>query len=293
MQPTIQQIIEYPYPLTQKVKFLYRFFKWQFISKVLKRQLVFNFTPNSKLMLIKGFQALSGNYYFGISEPDIMPFILHVLQPDDLFVDIGANGGAYTILASGERKARTVAIEAAPHTFTGLQKNIAVNHINDIVEAWNVAVSDVEGTLPFTTGDHATNRVLYEMRPDIIEVEAKRLDVILNGRVPLLMKLDIEGHEHNALLGAPLTLSSAGCKAIVIEFSNTGEYYGYGNAATHALLTDYGFKPFKYHHKNKELIAFDPLATHFDFNMIYIKDESFIRQRVSAAQHVLMSGDLI
>jgi FkbM family methyltransferase len=202
MQPTIRQIIRHNYPLSQKIKFFYRFIKWQFISKVLKKNLVFSFTPDSKLMLIDGFQALSGNYYFGVSEPDVMPFVLHVLHPNDLLVDIGANGGAYTILASGEKKARTVCIEAAPDTFNGLIKNVSLNVLGDLVEPWNVAVSDKEGYLPFTTSDHATNRVSYEDRPDIINVKAKTLDNILADRVPLVIKMDIEGHEHNALLGA-------------------------------------------------------------------------------------------
>jgi FkbM family methyltransferase len=219
--------------------------------------------------------------------------VLHLLQPGDLFVDLGANGGAYTVLASAEKKAYTISIEAAPDIFKGLQKNLTVNHIEPLVEAWNVAASNIDGFLPFTTADHATNRVMYEDRPDIIQIEARTLDTILNGRVPLLIKMDIEGHEHNALLGAHQILSSAGCEALVLEFSNTGEYYGYGNEATHKLVTGYGFKPYKYNYQQKQLLALDPLITGFEFNMIYIKDEDFIKQRLSIAEHILMSGQLI
>ncbi len=293
MQPTIRQIIYHNYTPRQRVKFLYRFFKWQTIDKVFKRNLVYNFTPKSKLILMKGFQALSGNYYFGLAEPDVMPFVLHVLQPGDLFVDVGANGGTYTILASGEKGANTLAIEASPATFEGLTKNINLNNLTDLVEAWNVAASNENGYLPFTSNDHATNRVSFENRPDIIKVPAKTIDSLLNGRVPLLMKLDIEGHEHNALLGAINSISDSRCRALVVEFANTGEYYGYGNNATHKLLTDLGFKPNKYDYINKRLIPFDPLATNFDFNMIYIKDLDFIEQRLAQAEHILISGELI
>lgn len=293
MQPTIEKIIKSDYSLNQKIRFLYRFFKWQFISKILKKNFVFDFTPGSKLMLIDGFHAITGNYYFGIADPDIMPFVLHVLQPGDLFVDIGANGGAYTILASGERKAKTVSIEAAPDTFDGLIKNISLNGLEHLAEPWKVAVSDTDGTLPFSTGEHATNRVLFEDRPDVIMVEAKTLDTILDGRVPVLIKMDIEGYEHNALLGAEKTISADGCKAMIIEFSNMGECYGYGNNATHELLTAYGFQPFLYRYQTKELIPFDPLRTRFEFNMIYIKDVAFVNKRIAAAKPILMSGELI
>ncbi|MEO8884891.1 MAG: FkbM family methyltransferase [Mucilaginibacter sp.] len=293
MQPTLREIFSDKYTLPQKVGSLYRFIKWQVISKVFKKKLVFKYTSNSKLLLINGFQALTGNYYFGISDPDVMPFLLHLLTPDDLFVDIGANGGAYTVLASAEKKGHTVAIEAAADTFKGLQQNIAINGIANRVEALNVAVSDINGILPFTSADHATNRVCYDTRDDIVYVEAKTLDTILQGRIPLLMKLDIEGHEHNALLGAHHTISSPGCKALIIEFSNTGEYYGYGNIKTHQLLTGYGFKPYKYHYKNRQLTAFDPLQTGFEFNMIYVKDEAFVQDRLKSASSVVMNGRVI
>ncbi|MES2276993.1 MAG: FkbM family methyltransferase [Bacteroidota bacterium] len=293
MQPTIEHILKGNYSLNQKIRFFYRFAKWQVISKVFRKAFVFNFTPNSKLILINGFHALTGNYYFGIAEPDAMPFVLHVLKPNDLFIDIGANGGTYTILASGEKGAKTISIEAAPDTFKGLVKNITLNSLGTLVEAWNVAVSDTEGILPFTSGYNATNRVSYDDEPGIINVEAKTLDNILVGRVPVLIKMDIEGHEHNALLGAGKTIAADGCKAIVIEFSNTGLYYGYGNVATHQLLTGYGFKPFKYNYQDKQLIPLQPLLTRFEFNMIYIKDEVFINERLASAQHILMSGQLI
>lgn len=293
MQPTIAYILHNNFTFGQKVKFFWRFFKWQVISKVFKREHVFRFTPNSKLVLIKGFYALSGNYYFGIAELDTMPFVLHVLQPGDLFVDVGANGGAFSVLASGEKGARSVAIEAEPVTFKGLIKNIELNKLNDLVEAWPVAVSDVNGYLPLTTSEHATNSIIFEDRPDIIKVKAKTLDSILNGRIPTVMKLDIEGYEHNALLGAQHSISNDACKALVIEFSDNGAYYGYGNTVTHELLTGYGFKPHRYHYKNKQIESFDPLAVGFDGNMIYIRDVDFIQQRLAAAGHVNMSGEYI
>ena len=293
MQPTLREIFSDKYSLSKKVWSFYRFIKWQFISKILKRTLTFNFTTNSKLVLINGFQSLSGNYYFGISDPDVMPFLLHLLRPDDLFVDIGANGGAYTVLASAEKKAHTVAIEAAADTFRGLQQNIDINQMQNRVEAWNIAVSDINGKLPFTSAEHATNHISYETRDDIVYVEAKTLDTILQGRIPLLMKMDIEGHEHNALLGAPHTISSPDCKALIIEFSNVGEYYGYGNIKTHQLLTGYGFKPYIYNYKTRRLTGFDPLQTMFEFNMIYIKDEKFVQDRLDQAESVIINGQVV
>jgi len=219
-----------------------------------------------------------------------MPFVLHFLRENDLFVDLGANGGAFTVLASAEKKSYTVAVEASDGAFRGLLKNIEVNNIRRLVEALNVAVSDKNTVVPFTSSNDATNRISYEESDDIVYVDARKLDDILDGRVPILIKMDIEGHEHNAILGAGKTLSSANCKALILEFSNTGEYYGYGNKYTHQILTEYGFKPFKYNYKQKELIA---LETPSEFNMIYIRDEPFVRNRLETAPRILVGGESI
>ena len=57
---------------------------------------------------------------------DVSDFALY-LEP--LFVNVGANIGAYTILASACGGARSIGIEALPATFDKLLRNIAVNRI--------------------------------------------------------------------------------------------------------------------------------------------------------------------
>ncbi len=56
-----------------------------------------------------------------------MSFVLHFLRNTDLFIDVGANLGAYSILASSVSGARTIAFEPVPHTFQLLKNNIALN----------------------------------------------------------------------------------------------------------------------------------------------------------------------
>ena len=46
-----------------------------------------------------------------------MALVLHVLRPDDVFVDIGANVGSYTILGGGAAGADCISIEPIPSTF--------------------------------------------------------------------------------------------------------------------------------------------------------------------------------
>ena len=51
------------------------------------------------------------NIYRGLFEYEDMLFLLHALRPENIFVDVGANVGAYTILSSKVVNAKSVAFE--------------------------------------------------------------------------------------------------------------------------------------------------------------------------------------
>jgi len=53
------------------------------------------------LPISKGDSGLTGNYYLGLHEFREMAFAAQLLKPGDLFVDIGANQGSYSLIASG------------------------------------------------------------------------------------------------------------------------------------------------------------------------------------------------
>jgi hypothetical protein len=57
---------------------------------------------------------LTGNLYAGLHEFSEMGFLLHLLRQNDLFVDVGANLGSYTVLASAVCQARNIAFEPVP-----------------------------------------------------------------------------------------------------------------------------------------------------------------------------------
>ena len=84
---------------------------------------------------------------------------LHLLRPDDLFLDIGANVGTYTVLASGVCGARTYAFEPDPGTVCHLRRNIAVNRLNDRVQVYECALGASSGEATFTVGLDTMNRI--------------------------------------------------------------------------------------------------------------------------------------
>ena len=87
-------------------------------------------------------------YYFGVWEPNLTRWVGGRLRPGDTFVDVGANIGYFTLLASKlvGPGGRVVAVEALRETFARLQENLARNRATN-VRALNVAAAESEGTL--------------------------------------------------------------------------------------------------------------------------------------------------
>jgi hypothetical protein len=82
-----------------------------------------------------GMTGATGNIYTGLHEFTDMAFCLHLLRVGDLFVDVGANIGSYTVLSSKVVGANSLAIEPVPTTYKRLRRNININDISSLVDS--------------------------------------------------------------------------------------------------------------------------------------------------------------
>jgi FkbM family methyltransferase len=141
--------------------------------------------------------------HYGIWEPTISRTIVRILQDGDIAVDVGANIGYDTLLAStavGDAGA-VVAIEASPSIFGILSQNLALNRVTN-VRAVNKAVSDRRHELPIYAGPKGNRGQTTTVQSRNLRFEANTealpLDEILTAdeiaRVKLI-KIDIEGGE--------------------------------------------------------------------------------------------------
>jgi precorrin-6B methylase 2 len=97
-------------------------------------------------------EGATQNIYVGLHEfPDMM-LLLHFLRKGDLFLDVGANIGSFTVLASGVCGAETWAFEPDPDTLRHLKQNIAVNGLDALVKVYQCALGAEQGEVAFTFG---------------------------------------------------------------------------------------------------------------------------------------------
>jgi hypothetical protein len=118
------QFIRHPLNREHKLQAIIKFLRWQIGSRIAPGAIVYQWVNGSKFIVRPGETGLTGNVYCGLHEFADMAYVLHVLEPDDLFIDIGANVGSYTILACAAKQARGYCFEPIPSTFEKLMENI-------------------------------------------------------------------------------------------------------------------------------------------------------------------------
>ena len=265
-----------------------RFIGANIAVRLLKREVAVRF-PNGTRLLIS--PRMKGAAHFinpGLCEFEEMAFVLHFLRPDDLFVDIGANVGAYMVLASGVAGARTIAFEPNPSTFEFLSRNVTTNRLERLATPVNAAVGEARGELSLTNTLGTENYVSREGESGpTVRVKVETLDSVLRDKEPLLIKADVEGFETAVFAGAAETLRKTSLQAMIIERNALGERYGFDESALHARIRSHGFMPCAYLPMERLLRRIENEAKG---NIIYVRDFETVQKRLREARAFQFGG---
>jgi FkbM family methyltransferase len=282
-------IVRHPVNRQDRLGALSRFLRWQLASRIIGQRIALPFVENTALLTSTGMTGSTGNWYCGLHEPFEMGLVLHGLRAGDLFLDVGANVGSYSLLAGGAVGAHVIAVEPIPATFGKLLANIRLNDLAERIEARCCGLSDAEGELRFTSDDDTMNRIALPGE-DVatVAVRVTTLDALCAGRVPAIIKIDVEGHERQVLAGGGETLGSPGVRAVLLETNGSGRKYGVEDAELVAVMTEHGFQAFSY----------DPFERRFSadrrgLNTIFLRDEEDMAAICKAApRYTLVNGSI-
>ncbi len=268
----IHFIMRHPLNAENKIKALIKFIKWQLGIRLLNGKILTPWVNNSSFICGLGETGMTGNYYTGLIEYEDMGFLLHTLQSDEIFVDIGANVGAYTILASKVIGSQSIAFEPLPETIDRLRDQIQINRIDSRVDIRNKGVGDKKCQLFFTNNNDTTNKVspAGNINNSTI-VEVTTLDIELDNNSKYFLKIDVEGFEFNVIEGASNLLSSDAISAVIIELNGSGLEFGFSDEKVHQKLIGFGFKPIRYNPKLRIVTESNSFNKNFG-NTIYVKD---------------------
>jgi FkbM family methyltransferase len=170
--------------------------------------------------------AIGRSLFSGIFEIEEIEFVRQILKPGDIFFDVGANGGLYTIIAAKHvgDNGHVYTFEPGERELKLLHHNIAINNLTNvtIIES---AVSNIKGKANFAISvDGAMNSLSKTNHPgqkiqEWQTVEVTTIDDIVqefNVKRIDLMKIDVEGAEKQVLAGAKKFLDSQ--KEIILLF---------------------------------------------------------------------------
>lgn len=174
-------------------------------------------------------------YFFGVWEPAITAYLTRALATGDVVIDIGANIGYDTLLASHlvGPKGEVHAIEASPHVYHLLTENLALN-VTANVTPYLAAVCAAACTVPVYLHD-PRNLGGTTIVPSVARRRAVTLETMVHGG-PLasivpeatilsarLIKIDVEGAEWPVVQGfADLLPHLSSHTELLIEVSAEG-----------------------------------------------------------------------
>lgn len=182
--------------------------------------------------------AVGKQLFFGKFEVGEMDFFKSVLKPGNTVLDIGANAGIYSLIASRivGPTGHIYAFEIGPNEIKMFQNNVAKNNAKNIT-LLEYAVSNKTGQAEFALSqDGAMNSLAKNDHPEQIiskwltvntitlndavkEYDIKHIDVI---------KIDVEGAEKLVFEGGLETMFRWMPKYILFEASNlTSQAFGY------------------------------------------------------------------
>ena len=258
-----------------------RFAKWQLKSRF-REEVLIDWVGGQRLILQKGMTGATGNVYVGLHEFLDMIVPLHFLRTGDLFLDIGANVGTYSILASGVCGARTFSFEPDSNTAVHLKRNIEINRLNDLVQIYECALGARHGEVAFTLGLDTVNRIATSEDTKTKMVRMETLDEIAADSDPVMMKVDVEGAEREVLCGAERVLANPSLRIIELETVVP---------ESAKILDRHGF----------ELSAYDPIhrklsknpTARQSSNSLFVRDWEFVEDRLRTAKPVRVLGRTI
>ena len=272
----------HPWAKQDKLGTYGRILRWQASTMFDHSTRVVPWVNGASLSVHKGMAGVTGNLYYGLHEFADMAFFGHFLRPEDVFADIGANAGTYTVIAAKVCGAKVHSFEPARETQLLLRDNIRVNGIEDLVTVHEVALGAEAGEARFTVGRDATNKFAVDADADVQVVRVNTADAELCGEGVVAIKVDVEGAEDMVFSRIGNLLAEPQLLAVEIETLKSGVREAIEGAG---FIQRY-YDPFtRSLHTTKR--------SFYAHNHLFIRNEAEVSRRLREARPLCFGGQTV
>lgn len=187
-----------------------------------------------------------GLFWQGVDawEPETIPVFYKLAQKSNLFLDIGANTGLFTLLAlAANTNSKVISFEPVPHVYERLVANVKMNGWSERCQPHNQAVLNTVGEtrlhVPF--GDVPLSASLHPQgfrgyKGVLIDIPVTTIDAVCSKNKHIdLIKIDVEGLEDKVLEGMQQILSDS-APTIIIECNPDSPFL-----AVESVLAKFGY----------------------------------------------------
>lgn len=253
----------------------------------------FSFELQRGLKILLYFDSiLCQRMYCGEFERTERQFLIDFLRPGDVFVDIGANIGLYTLIAAlcTRGSGQVYSFEPCMKTYQRLVKNVELNDMHH-VRCHQMALSDHSGPIEMNVsldGYDAWNSIMKPFEGSEFAIETVRAakwddlsrEYKLMGKVKM-MKIDVEGWEGHVLSGGCESFSRNDAPILQIELTDKAcQSAGTSCHTLYRQLEEFGYKMFVYEEKTRRIVP-DPLRDSYPcVNLLATKDQDEINSRL-------------
>lgn len=224
-------------------------------------------------------------YVSGTYEPNTLCVVQALLRPGDCFIDVGANVGLFSLVASRwvGPAGHVYSFEPSAREYEALRDNLRRNGLSEET-AFRLAVTSQSGqaTLRVATPEYAGLNTLAASFPYPVDterfedVDTITLDeFIARQRISnvALVKLDIEGAEAAVLRGAEHLLRTHRPALIVEVFSRSLESSGSSQVDVEQLLTRAGYRLYSISDPDGRLVSLETLSMVDEQNVVALPIE--------------------
>lgn len=231
----LNYILASPLNKDNSLKVIFRIFWWRINQIFFKFPCIVELVPGTKCICYPSGSLYSTLVmYLKFPEYGEMQLLLSILNDKDIFIDVGANIGVYSLLASSKiNKGKIFAFEPSPKILPQLEENISLNNKDDRIVVIKKAVSQKNGFINFDINSSPDyNHISYSSnKTEVLRVQSITLDKFIsknNLKRVKLIKIDVEGAELLVLKGLQKSLKAKLVDVLIVEVNQDEEAKKFG-----------------------------------------------------------------
>lgn len=158
-------------------------------------------------------------------EPETVQWIERHMKADSVFFDVGANVGAYSLVAAHVAPGQIFAFEPLYATYATLQENILLNGFSNITPM-QFALGDKAGfvqiypsTLKSGGAQHSYSKGKHVLRLATIDMDT--LISVFKVPQPTMVKIDVDGYELPVIRGMFNAIANPALSTLLVELDAT------------------------------------------------------------------------